>query len=494
MSDVYNRRWKTKTFEQFREDEVLPSWPTGRDVADLNLGIEFQQSLPDNLRFHKKLEHAVASNTVLSQPRAGVALLNEHITLLQQLRDKGGADLLPTTIDSYTRQNRYKEAEEGIRKSIQSGRSLLNGFPAVNHGLARCRQVVESQSVPVEVRHGTPDARLLAEITLAAGFTSFEGGGISYNIPYAKNVPMEKSILDWQYVDWLVGRYAEKGIIINREPFGALTGTLVPPSVSNAVAILEGIFAVIQGVVSITVGYGQCGNLYQDIAALRSLSEITSRYFDNEGFTGVHVSTVFHQWMGGFPVDPAKAYAVISWGSTVAALAGVTKVIVKTPDEALGVPTCAANINGLNTTRQILNMLTDQRVDDSHRLQTETDLINRETCCILEKVRELGNGDWVIGTIEAFKQGVLDIPFAPSRCNRGKVLPVRDLDGAVRFYDIGGLPFTSDIQEFHREKIQERATAEKREISFQMVTDDIYAISKGFLTGKPSHKTGNNSP
>jgi methylaspartate mutase epsilon subunit len=82
-------------------------------------------------------------------------------------------------------------------------------------------------SVPVQVRHGTPDARLLAEITLAAGFTAYEGGGISYNIPYAKRVPLEKSMRDWQYVDRLVGYYEEQGITINREPFGPLTGTLV---------------------------------------------------------------------------------------------------------------------------------------------------------------------------------------------------------------------------------------------------------------------------
>ena len=81
--------------------------------------------------------------------------------------------------------------------------------------------------MPVQVRHGTPDARLLAEISPAGGFTSFEGGGISYNIPYAKNVPL-KTIYDWQYVDRLTGLY-EEGVTINREPFGPLTGTLVPP-------------------------------------------------------------------------------------------------------------------------------------------------------------------------------------------------------------------------------------------------------------------------
>lgn len=63
---------------------------------------------------------------------------------------------------------------------------MLNGFPAVNHGVSGCRRVVESVNVPVQVRHGTPDARLLTEIAYAGGFTSYEGGGISYNLPYCK--------------------------------------------------------------------------------------------------------------------------------------------------------------------------------------------------------------------------------------------------------------------------------------------------------------------
>lgn len=88
--------------------------------------------------------------------------------------DEEEADLLPTTIDSYTRHNRYEEAEAGIKESIETGRSMLNGFPAVNYGVQVCRRVNESVKAPVQIRHGTPDARLLAEITIAGGFTSFK--------------------------------------------------------------------------------------------------------------------------------------------------------------------------------------------------------------------------------------------------------------------------------------------------------------------------------
>jgi methylaspartate mutase epsilon subunit len=134
-----------------------------------------------------------------------------------------------------------------------------------------------------------------------------------------------------------VGIYEEAGVSINREPFGPLTGTLVPPSVGHAAAILEGLFALGQGVRSLTLGYGQGGNLIQDVAALRSLRELADEYFRAEGFDDFELTTVFHQWMGGFPEDEAKAFGVISWGSAAAVFSGAEKVIVKSPHEAMGI-------------------------------------------------------------------------------------------------------------------------------------------------------------
>ncbi|MEA5065220.1 MAG: hypothetical protein VB065_04145, partial [Eubacteriales bacterium] len=47
------------------------------------------------------------------------------------------------------------------------------------------------------------------------------------------------------------------------------------------------------------------------------------------------------------------------------------------------------------------------------------------------------------------------------------------------------LPFTAELKAWHRDQIEQRARAEKRDVSFQMVIDDIYAISKGRLVGRP---------
>ena len=472
------------TMDEFlvEREEVMQTWPTGRGV-DFEEGVRYQQALPESKRFSSALARAERDGKTLCQPRAGVALVDEHIKLLQFLEPS--CDLLPSTIDAYTRLNHYEKAAEGIARSVEAGTSLLNGFPAVNHGLAECRRVVEALTKPVQVRHGTPDARLLGEITLAAGFTAYEGGGISYNIPYAKKVPLERSIRHWQYCDRLVGLYEERGVRINREPFGPLSGTLVPPFVSHSVAIIEGLLALEQGCKCLTLGYGQAGNLVQDIAAIRALRELGHEFFRAAGYEDYALSTVFHQWMGGFPENESMAYAVISWGSAMAALAGATKVIVKTPHEASGIPTKEANRQGLDATRQMLNMVREQVFPQSAGVDQEVDLIKREVRAVLARVFELGNGDVAVGAVRAFEAGVLDVPFAPAICNAGKLLPVRDNEGAVRIFEPGRVPLPEDVLAYHRDKIAERARAEQRAPAFQMVVDDIYAISKSKLIGRP---------
>ena len=196
------------------------------------------------------------------------------------------------------------------------------------------------------------------------------------------------------------------------------------------------------------------------------------------------VTTVLHQWMGGFPADEAKAFGVISTGALIAALSKATKVIVKSPHEAIGIPTMEANAQGLRCTRQVVSMMSEQTFANTH-LDEEMEIIRQETRCIVDKCFELGRGDIALGVCRGVKAGVLDVPFAPCRYNAGQMLPCRDNDGAVRIMNMGNLPFTKELRDYHMGKIAERAAFEHRKATFQMVTDDVYAISKGRLVGRP---------
>ena len=191
--------------------------------------------------------------------------------------------------------------------------------------------------------------------------------------------------------------------------------------------------------------------------------------------------------MGSFPQDEAKAFGVIALGSVLASLSKATKVIVKTPHEAMGVPTKEANAQGLLCTKQVLYMLKDQEFNNKE-VEFEKEIIKKETRCIVDKGFEIGENDIAIGVIRAFKSGTLDIPFAPSVHTMGKILPVRDNNGAIRILNPGKIPFTKEILDFNNKKIEERASCEHREKSFQMVIDDVYAISKGTLIGRPRNK------
>jgi methylaspartate mutase epsilon subunit len=480
---VQNKKMTLEEFLEIRK-EILQHWHTGSHPdLDLDKAVAKLKSLPEEKNFAMKLRKAKKEGITLVQPRAGVARLDEHIELLQYLQNEGHADLLPSTIDSYTRHNRYSNAQDGIEESERQGRSLLNGFPCVNHGVDGCTKVLDSINVPLQARHGTPDARLLSEIIHASGWTSNEGGGISYNIPYAKKISLEDTIKYWQYCDRLVGYYADHGVELNREPYGPLTGTLVPPSISNTVAIVESLLAAEQGVKNITVGYGQGGNLVQDVAALRALEEQTNHYLNIFGYNDIFVTTVFHQWMGGFPADESEAVALIGYASTVASLGKATKMITKTTHESFGVPTKEANAKALRTSRYLTNLLKDQNTPESQELLDEIEQIKKEVDCLMHTIVNVGKGDVAQGIIKAFKDGLIDIPFAPSELNSGKILPARDIDGKIRILEFGSLAFNDDIKDFHMKKLKERAEAQNRNPEIQMVIDDIYAVSNGNLVG-----------
>jgi len=249
--------------------------------------------------------------------------------------------------------------------------------------------------------------------------------------------------------------------------------------------IIEALLAAEQGVKNITVGYGMGGNLVQDVAAINALYDQTIDYLEKHGYKDMEISTVFHQWMGGFPSDEAEAMALISYSSTVAALSKATKLISKSPHESVGIPTKEANGLGVKASKFIVNMLKDQTMAESDALKSEIAQIKKEVNCLLDVVFKAGDGDLAVGTVNAFKQGLLDIPFAPSSYNAGKILPARDNDGMIRILEFGHLGFTDDIKAFHRKKIEERAKSENREISFQLTVDDVYSVSKGKLIGRP---------
>ncbi|MGB9701089.1 MAG: methylaspartate mutase subunit E, partial [Thermodesulfobacteriota bacterium] len=414
----------------------------------------------------------------LVQPRGGVALIEDHIALLQHLQDYGGADLLPTTTDTYTRNLKFAAAQRGIEESKKVGRSLLNGCPIVNHGLQAVRQISEALQRPVIVLSGTAFPQLTAEMGFAGGLTAFLGAGISYTAAYTKDLPFAEGIRNYQYVDRLAAYYEEKGIRLHREQPGFLTGTLVPPGIGIAVAILELLLAAAQGVKHYSMGLCQNLNLIQDIAGLRALEELAQEYLLRFNYHDVFFSMATHQWMQAFPPDEPRAYAVIVLGGAIAVLGGATQVITKTTHEAEGIPTKEANAEGVLATRMAISLLRQYRLPADQIFLQEKEIIKKEARAIINKTLELGDGDVAQGTIRAIQAGVLDIPWAPNIHVAGKVIPVRDAAGAIRYLEKGHLPFDQEILAYHREKIRERERKGGHIVDYETAVMDITEISK----------------
>ena len=458
------------------------------DDFDLDTAIRFHKSLPDYKNFQKKLNKAIEDNRTMIQAYSKETLLEDLIKNLNTFHRVGQADFLSIIIDSHTRENHYDNAKVSLEDSIKSNRSLLNGFPLVNYGIKLARKIINDVEVPLQIKHGSPDARLLAEVTLLSGFSAFDGGGISHNIPFSKSISLKDSLENWKYVDRLVGFYEENGININREIFSPLTATLVPPAISNSIQILEALLAVEQGVKNISVGVAQYGNITQDIASLLALKEQIQFYLDSFSFKDINISTVFSEWIGGFPEEELKAYSLISYSATISLFSKANRVFIKNIDEYSKNSLGNTMVNSLILTKTILEIGNNQKITNYEEIILEKEQIKKETAQILAKIFSKCDGNLSEAIIEAFKDGIIDIPFAPSKYNLGKMMPARDNEGMIRYLDIGNLPFCPLIEKFHQQKMKERAEKENREIDFQMTIDDIFAMSQGKLLNKKSRE------
>jgi len=408
------------------------------------------------------LRRSRENGKVAVQPRCGVGGHDEMLALLRDLEAEAEPDILTITIDSHTRLKRFDNA----LRSLNLNPADLNGYPLVTHGWQRGRELNSSVRAPIEIRHGSPDARILFDVSVASGITSFEGGGISYNLPYSKAVPLAESLAAWRDVDAVAGELARDGLVIDRELFGTLTAVLVPPSISLAIGVLEAISAAQQGVRCISISYPQSGHLFQDVAALRAIPRLAARYLPAE----VEVFGVLHEFMGVFPKGKRNAEELIFYGAMAARLGGAAKIITKTYHEAYGIPTTQANVDGMRLAAVANSRLLDFVSIDTSRVDEELDWILEEVGEIIEPVLAESNLDSAI--IGAFDAGRLDIPFSASKYARSDIIPRREPGGAIRYHSAGALPLSRQTLRRNRNRL-ELSTPDDLAVLMSGLNDDI---------------------
>jgi methylaspartate mutase epsilon subunit len=477
--EIRNRKLTEDEFFKERQ-EVLAQWPTGKDV-DLDEAIAFHKSLPPHKNWVNKMRYAKEHGETYAITGMGKATIEEQIELLAYVEKEGLADILGTSVDSYSRQNDYAAAETGLEESIKRGRSVLNGLPLVNHGVAGFRKVIAAINSPVSMRYGAADPRLIDEIGFAGGHTAGAVDALMDFWHHNARVSLETSIVTHRYTQRLLGYYEEHGVSICASCQG-LYGAAISPGIQMAAIIVQVLMMAEQGVKNIRLHFAAHGNLAQDVSTARVLQKLADEYLKKYGYSGIEIFLSVSFSLVQYPLEVGSAFAVVFMNTLMAKLCGAQANDIRTVAEAKGIPTKEDTAYSFRTAKAMENFLQTQKIEVNKKaLEVETRIAEQEVRCIVDKVLEFGEGDVVVGTIMAIKSGVLDNPFATNVASPCKVMSIKDGEGAIRYLNHGNLPFTQDILKFHKNKIAEREKTRGKKLDYETLVSDLFAVSKGVL-------------
>lgn len=410
--------------------------------------------------------HFRKKEKMLVQPRGGFPTYEKQFALYEYFV-KANVDVLPLTIDSNTRLNDYATAKKMLRLSEENEMDMLNGYPLVNHGYRTTRKMMTHFNHPVSLRHGTPDARLLIETAIASGIFEIEGGPITYLLPYSKNFPLDKAFLYWKYVERVCANYSQLNEPINRESFGPLTATLVPPSITIVIQLLEMLLSLQEGVKSFSVSFSQQGSMTQDIVTGAVIRKLAKHYAAQIDCADAAIHLVYHQWMGAFPMNKDAAEQLINLSTVIASMVGADKIITKTREEASGIPTKEANAKTVANTQYTLGILNGlpSVVDEQ-----EEDILTQEVHAIMEAVFNDPADTLWRKVFNSIKNGIIDVPFSPHIINHNEMITIRDASKNIRIIERGNVPIPDNCYAY------EKAQCDLSKDTTSIVNDIIHDI------------------
>jgi methylaspartate mutase epsilon subunit len=390
--------------------------------------------------------HFSQKGKMLVQPRGGFPTYAQQYALYQSFVD-ANVDVLPLTVDSNTRLNDYATAKKMLRLSEENDMDMLNGYPLVTHGYRTTRKMITHFNKPVSLRHGTPDARLLIETAIASGIFEIEGGPITYLLPYSKNFPLDKALLYWKYVERVCANYSRLNKPINRESFGPLTATLVPPAITIVIQLLEMLLSLEEGVESFSVSFAQQGSMNQDIVTGTVLRKLAKHYAAEIDCADASIQLVYHQWMGAFPSRQDSADQLINLSTVIASMVGADKIITKTREEATGIPTREANAKTVADTQYCLGILNGlPTIVD----QQEEEILTLAVQAIMEAVFNDPADTLWRKVFNSIKNGIIDVPFSPHIINQNAMITIRDANQNIRIIERGNVPIPDRSYDYER--------------------------------------------
>jgi methylaspartate mutase epsilon subunit len=131
----------------------------------------------------------------------------------------------------------------------------------------------------------------------------------------------------------------------------------------------------------------------------------------------------------------------------VSSMIGADKVVVKTVEEALGIPRAEINAEAVDSVRYVLRVFSCLEPVTSPLVEREEALIESEANAILQAVFGLAGDAFWQSVFRAFQAGYLDVPFSPHGDNANHLVSMRDANGSIRIAERGSVPiWDADMQ------------------------------------------------
>ncbi|MFD9307565.1 FAD/NAD(P)-binding protein [Streptomyces sp. NPDC060048] len=377
------------------------------------------------------VRQAAAAGRLVVQPRMGMADADTMAAGLRAVRSLPFPTVGTITLDAYTRVGEHDHA----RAALAAGEGL-NGFPIVVHGpRTTIRVAAEGAGRPVQVRHGSATPRAIFKTMVEAGLSASEGGPVSYCLPYGRT-PLATSVANWREA---TAEFAElsrsHGLRAHLETFGGcLMGQLCPPSLLVAMSLLEALFFAQQGVSSVSLSYAQQTDVRQDVEALTALRVLADEWLPG----GVDRHIVLYTYMGVFPGTAQGAQLLMDRSAELAVRGGAQRLIVKTPVEAVRLPTVEENLASLRSASALASRArTESQIPWGH--EVDPGEVLAEARAMIEATLSLSD-DVGEALVRAFSAGILDVPFCLHEDNQGLTQAAIDGEGRLYWTRAGRLP------------------------------------------------------
>ena len=264
-------------------------------------------------------------------------------------------------------------------------------------------------------------------------------------------------------------------------PYG-MSPVLTPPSSAIIAQLTQCLMMAEQGIKYLLVAMPLQGNLVQDVACAKTYFKLARHYLDRFGYTDVELFHEVYYIFGRFPANPIDSFIITSMNLLAAKLIGAQVAYIRTLSEHGPIPQkedYGASYRAAKTTKDLLK---EQNIElDYKQIGIESEMFEREARFIFDRMLDMADGDAVVAIARGIESGLLDNPWGTHPSVACKILGVRDVNGAVRYYDTGNIPFPKDIKKFHKEKIAERSKKEGRKVDYSTVVYDILAVGEGTL-------------